>query len=226
MAHMDTAFYLRSRRHADRQRLPARAGMAGGTRCRTDRAFRLAHPSQDRHERRIVRQPAAPRDPARHQRRNMLERLRNAHAAAYRVSRSGPALPGARELLAAPHRRRQIPWAIATSGRMETARPNLERLASTSPACRSSRATRSITPSLIPTSSSPPPSGLPSPIETSIVVGDSIWDMLAAPRARALGVGLLCGGYGEDELQRAGAFRVYEDPAYLLAHLDEVGGRR
>jgi hypothetical protein len=36
----------------------------------------------------------------------------------------------------------------------------------------------------------------------------------------------LCGGYGEDELQRAGAFRVYEDPADLLKHLDEVGGRR
>ena len=59
-----------------------------------------------------------------------------------------------------------------------------------------------------------------------IVVGDSIWDTLAAQRARALSVGLLCGGYGEDELQRAGAFRVYEDPADLLSHLDEVGGRR
>ena len=50
-------------------------------------------------------------------------------------------------------------------------------------------------------------------IETSVVVGDSVWDMLAARRARALGVGLLSGGYGEDELQRAGAYRVYQDPA-------------
>ena len=58
------------------------------------------------------------------------------------------------------------------------------------------------------------------------MVGDSIWDMLAAARCRALGVGLLCGGYGLDELQRAGAFRVYEDPADLLRHIDEVGGRR
>jgi phosphoglycolate phosphatase-like HAD superfamily hydrolase len=66
---------------------------------------------------------------------------------------------------------------------------------------------------------------LRSPIEHSIVVGDSIWDLLAARRARALGIGLLSGGYGEDELQRAGAYRVYQDPADLLAHLDEVGVR-
>ena len=43
--------------------------------------------------------------------------------------------------------------------------------------------------------------------------------------ARALGVGLLSGGYGEEELARAGAYRVYADPADLLAHLDEVGVR-
>jgi phosphoglycolate phosphatase-like HAD superfamily hydrolase len=62
-------------------------------------------------------------------------------------------------------------------------------------------------------------------IETASVVGDSVWDMLAAQRARALGVGLLSGGYGQDELERAGAYRVYEDPADLLRHIDEVGGR-
>ena len=62
-------------------------------------------------------------------------------------------------------------------------------------------------------------------IEDSVVVGDSVWDLLAARRARALGVGLLSGGYGEEELARAGAYRVYEDPADLLAHLDEVGVR-
>jgi phosphoglycolate phosphatase-like HAD superfamily hydrolase len=62
-------------------------------------------------------------------------------------------------------------------------------------------------------------------IEDCIVVGDSVWDLLAARRARALGVGLLSGGYGEDELARAGAFRVYEDPADLLDHLDEIGVR-
>ena len=45
-------------------------------------------------------------------------------------------------------------------------------------------------------------------------------------RARSLGIGLLSGGYGLEELERAGAYRVYEDPADLLAHIDEVGGRR
>jgi phosphoglycolate phosphatase-like HAD superfamily hydrolase len=62
-------------------------------------------------------------------------------------------------------------------------------------------------------------------ITDSVVVGDSVWDLLAARRARALGVGLLSGGYGEDELERAGAYRVYEDPKGLLDHLDEVGVR-
>jgi len=62
-------------------------------------------------------------------------------------------------------------------------------------------------------------------IENCVVVGDSIWDLLAAQRARALGVGLLSGGYGEDELTRAGAYRVYRDPADLLAHLYETGVR-
>ncbi len=67
---------------------------------------------------------------------------------------------------------------------------------------------------------------LGAPIETAVVIGDSVWDMLAAVRCRALGVGLLSGGYGLDELRQSGAFRVYEDPADMLHHIDEVGGRR
>jgi phosphoglycolate phosphatase-like HAD superfamily hydrolase len=63
------------------------------------------------------------------------------------------------------------------------------------------------------------------PIEESMVVGDSVWDLLAAQRARALGIGVLSGGYGREELELAGAYRVYEDPADLLRHLDEVGVR-
>ena len=50
-----------------------------------------------------------------------------------------------------------------------------------------------------------------------MVVGDSVWDLLAARRAGALGVGLLSGGYGREELERAGAYRVYADPAEMLA---------
>jgi phosphoglycolate phosphatase-like HAD superfamily hydrolase len=63
------------------------------------------------------------------------------------------------------------------------------------------------------------------PIGGAVVVGDSVWDLLAARRAHALGVGFLSGGYGKEELERAGAYRVYADPADLLAHLDEVGVR-
>jgi HAD superfamily hydrolase (TIGR01549 family) len=55
------------------------------------------------------------------------------------------------------------------------------------------------------------------------VVGDAVWDLLAARRAAMLSVGLLSGGYGADELLAAGAFRVYDDAAELHASLDELG---
>src|SRR5205085_941773 len=59
--------------------------------------------------------------------------------------------------------------------------------------------------------------------EDGYVVGDAVWDLLAARRAGMLSVGLLSGGYGEDELNRAGAFRVYRDAAELRSSLDELG---
>jgi HAD superfamily hydrolase (TIGR01549 family) len=59
--------------------------------------------------------------------------------------------------------------------------------------------------------------------EDCYVVGDAVWDLLAARRARMLSVGLLSGGYGEDELTRAGAFRVYRDARELRESLDELG---
>ena len=55
------------------------------------------------------------------------------------------------------------------------------------------------------------------------VVGDAVWDLLAARRARMLSIGILSGGYGEDELARAGAFRVYRDTSELRESLDELG---
>jgi HAD superfamily hydrolase (TIGR01509 family) len=61
------------------------------------------------------------------------------------------------------------------------------------------------------------------PPEECYVVGDAVWDLLAARRARMLSIGLLSGGYGEDELTRAGAFRVYADTKELRASLDELG---
>ncbi len=60
-------------------------------------------------------------------------------------------------------------------------------------------------------------------VEDCYVVGDAVWDLLAARRAGMLSIGLLSGGYGEDELSRAGAFRVYRDPLELSHALDELG---
>jgi HAD superfamily hydrolase (TIGR01509 family) len=56
-----------------------------------------------------------------------------------------------------------------------------------------------------------------------IVVGDAVWDHVAARRAGMLSVGVLTGGYGEEELYHAGAFRVYRSVADLLQNLDELG---
>lgn len=154
------------------------------------------------------------------------DRLRRLHAEAYgRLSKSVVPLPGSKALLATLTDNR-IPWAIATSGRMETAGHNLVALG--------------VDPAQVPVVTrddvkyaKPDPDlflaaaeRLGAPIENAVIVGDSIWDMLAARRCRGLGVGLLSGGYGQDELERAGAARVYDDPADMLKHLDEVGGRR
>lgn len=156
----------------------------------------------------------------------VLERLRKLHAKYY-GSRSGQTspLPGAQDLLAYLTDN-QIPWAIATSGRMETAGPVLKILG-VDPA-KQVVVTRDMVryakpdPDLFLAAAEK----LGVDIENSCVVGDSIWDMLAAQRARGLGIGYLSGGYGAEELERSGAYRVYEDPADMLAHIDEVGGRR
>jgi HAD superfamily hydrolase (TIGR01549 family) len=151
-------------------------------------------------------------------------RLPRLHAEAYaRLATTIRPLPGARELLAYLTQA-AVPWAIATSGRMESARPTLEMLAVPPDV-------PIITRDLVQHAKPDPDLFLAAAerlgvaISDSIVVGDSVWDLLAARRARALGVGLLSGGYGQDELERAGAYRVYHDPADLLRHLDEVGVR-
>ena len=61
------------------------------------------------------------------------------------------------------------------------------------------------------------------PPDECYVIGDAVWDLLAARRARMLSIGLLSGGYGEDELTSAGAYRVYRDCEELRASLDELG---
>ena len=155
-----------------------------------------------------------------------IARLQQRHAAAYnRISSQVRPLPGARELLAALTEA-GINWAIATSGRLETAGPVIERLGV------DLNRVPVITRDAVKYAKPDPDLFLAAAhrlgvrIEAASVVGDSVWDMLAARRARSLGIGVLSGGYGLEELERAGAYRVYEDPADLLAHLDEVGGRR
>jgi HAD superfamily hydrolase (TIGR01509 family) len=61
--------------------------------------------------------------------------------------------------------------------------------------------------------------------EECYVVGDAVWDLLAARRAAMLGIGLLSGGYGREELYQAGAYRVYENPAELLSSIYQLGLR-
>jgi HAD superfamily hydrolase (TIGR01509 family) len=155
-----------------------------------------------------------------------VERLRELHVEAYlRHANLVRPLPGARELLEWLTQA-NVPWAIATSGRLETAGANLRILGvdpATSPVVtRDQVRYAKPDPDLFIAAAA----RLKTPIEAAVVVGDSIWDMLAAARCRALGVGLLSGGYGSEELRQAGAIRVYEDPADLLLHIDEVGGRR
>jgi len=152
------------------------------------------------------------------------EELPRFHAEAYAryVAQVRP-LPGASDLLSTLTREK-VPWAIATSGQRESAGKALKLLG--------------IDPGVPVITRDEVERAKPDPdlflaaaqrlgvdITTSIVIGDSVWDLLAARRARALGVGLLSGGYGAEELEQAGAYRVYQDPLDLLRHLDEVGVR-
>jgi HAD superfamily hydrolase (TIGR01549 family) len=152
------------------------------------------------------------------------ERLSRLHTEAYarRIDEVRP-LPGAVDLLSLLTEL-QVPWAIATSGGRAMASRTMALLD---------------VPEWVPTitrdevsRAKPDPdlflaaaARLDASPEDVVVVGDSVWDLLAARRARSLGVGLLSGGYGLEELERAGAYRVYDDPADLLRHLDEVGVR-
>jgi HAD superfamily hydrolase (TIGR01509 family) len=153
------------------------------------------------------------------------DRLSRLHADAF-MARLGTIrpLPGAEALLTQLSTS-GIAWAIATSGRAETALPMIETLGQ--PMDRMIVVTRDQV-----RYAKPNPDlfieaarRLHRPSSACFVVGDSIWDMLAAQRAGSLGVGLLSGGYGDDELVRAGAFRVFAEPADLHAGLFELGIR-
>ena len=152
------------------------------------------------------------------------ENLPKFHGEAYakRVGEVKP-LPGARELLA--HLTEAgVRWALATSGERKKAQPAFEMLGLGDDVVivtRDEVKRAKPDPDLFLVSAQK----LGVEMTECVVVGDSVWDLLAARRARALGVGLLSGGYGEDELVKAGAYRVYQDPADLLAHVEECGVR-
>jgi len=157
-----------------------------------------------------------------HSSRIDVERLEKTHDTVFNRSISFiQPLPGAQKLLRHLTKSGVI-WAIATAGGKQQTKKLLRRLpiptktvvvtgddvakAKPSPDVFVSAADR-----------------LGVPVEDCVVVGDSVWDMLAAGRRRALAVGLLSGGYSEAELEQAGAFRVYSDPADMLEHIEDIG---
>jgi HAD superfamily hydrolase (TIGR01549 family) len=153
-----------------------------------------------------------------------IDRLQQEHAEQYRAQTdSVTALPGARELLGFLTDA-GVRWAIATSGYAVTARPALALLGLPED-------TPMVTRDLVRHAKPDPDLFLAAAAildvdpRHAMVVGDSVWDLLAARRAGALGVGLLSGGYGREELEQVGAYRVYADPAEMLARIDEVGVR-
>jgi len=154
-----------------------------------------------------------------------IKRLQQHHTDAYRrnIGQVKP-LPGAAALLKALTDA-DIPYAVATSGHLENAGPALETLGfdfSRVPVVtRDDVQYAKPEPDLFLVAAE----RLRVDANTVSVVGDSVWDMLAAMRARFLAIGVLSGGYGLEELERAGAYRVFADPADMLEHLDEVGGR-
>lgn len=162
------------------------------------------------------------REMGREMKKDEIEQAEKIHGEVYdRLVGGVKPLPGARELLDELTRLR-IPWAIITSSKPEKAQPVLKTLGITS---EDTVVTRGEVQRAKP---EPDPfyvgaERLGMEIRDCVVIGDSVWDLLSAQRARALGVGVLTGGWGKDELERAGAYRVYDDPADLLRHLDELG---
>ena len=152
------------------------------------------------------------------------DNLRALHEKGYarRIGEVRP-LPGAQDLLDLLTRA-GVPWAIATSSSEATAQTSLTLLTVPDgvPVITRDRVEfAKPNPDLFLAAAD----ALGKQIGESFVVGDSVWDQLAAQRAHALGIGVLSGGYGREELETAGAYRVYEDPQDLLAHIDELGIR-
>src|SRR5215210_9452352 len=150
------------------------------------------------------------------------EAIQDRHGELYRELLPDPLpLPGARELLE-DLGARGVPHGIATSGRRPDIDASLEVLGvseGTVVVERGDVARAKPQPDLFLECAR----RLGISAEDCFVAGDAVWDLLAARRARALGIGVLTGGYGEEELLQAGAYRVYRDVAELHSALDELG---
>lgn len=153
-----------------------------------------------------------------------VQRLEEMHQYAMQNMRPSVRLcRGAIELLRTLERNR-VPYAIASSGGRKDVDPFLEVLhlpGGTPVVTQEDAENAKPDPQLFLTAARK----LDARSEDAVVVGDSVWDMLAARRAHFLGVGLLTGGYSESEMTAAGAYRVYADPGDLRVHLHETGVR-
>ena len=152
----------------------------------------------------------------------LIERVKKFHTKSFkRLESSVRLLPGAKELLAELSRL-GVPWTIATSGSLVDVQSSLKLLGIDKSApivTRDSVEAAKPNPDLFLAAAEK----LGVAIEDSIVVGDSVWDLLAARRARTLGIGLLTGGFAREELEAAGAYRVYDDPKQMLENLQDIG---
>jgi len=151
-----------------------------------------------------------------------IDALEKKHDAVFtRISRNIRVLPGSRELLRYLSRA-GVRWAIATTGNKKQTKRLLQNFtipANTVIATGDDVEKAKPSPDVFVLAAD----RLGVPIENCIATGDSVWDMLAAARRRALGVGILAGGYSKDELEQSGAFRVYADPADMLLHIEDLG---
>jgi len=162
------------------------------------------------------------REPEVRRRRIDIDKAESRHDAIFlKARREARILPGSRELL--DHlTRNKIPWAIATTGNKKQTHLLLRNLRLPKDAVvvtGDDVAQAKPAPDIFRSAAQK----LRAALEDCAVVGDSIWDMIAAGRSRALSIGLLCGGYSKQELEESGAFRVYSDPADMLLHIEDLG---
>jgi HAD superfamily hydrolase (TIGR01509 family) len=152
----------------------------------------------------------------------LIEKAEARHTALFReITPSSSALPGARDLLSFLHRS-SIPHGIATSGKRVEIAASLKVLG--------------VGPDVIVIDgdsverAKPDPDlflqcqeELGIPPSECLVVGDAVWDVHSARRAGISAVGVLTGGFGEQELYNAGAIRVYASARELHRAIDELG---